>query len=340
MKFKKFFLGAATAISAYLLFFALLFLANSLIFRYVTANPTEIKSLVKSSGTYDRLPELIYDNARNKAEDQAVNVKLTDPEVKQAALESFNSQFYKENIENAIDQTYAWLEGKSEQLEFSVDIEEEKTAFISKIVDARAEKTKQLPKCTSAQLRQMALATISLYTLECLPPGVDIETQAERAKTQLQNSREFLADTKFEAKDLKDSDGQPLARSDSQLRQMFQTLKNLPVFLTLASIFFLGIIYYASSTPKAALKRVAKIFISAGIILLAAPFITQFLYDRILPLSSPDKIISEIAGPIAAAYNDAAAVYYYWLGGLITFLGAGLIIALKYGPLKDKKSTK
>lgn len=338
MSYKKIFKGITVAISAYLLVFALLFLANAVVFRYVAANPDKIKNIVAGSGTYERLPEVIYEGLEAQSQAQDSDIKFSDPAVKQAALESFNPEFFQTNIEPGIDNTYSWLEGKTKQLDFAVDITNEKKAFVNRAVDLQAEKAKALPKCTAAQLRQMELSTVNLYNLECLPPGINISSQAEKAKQELLNNPEFLSDTRFDAKDLKDKSGQPLVKEGSSWQEMFQAAKNLPVVLALASILLLATIYYASSSRRAAAKLLAKIFIPTGIFLLLAPVLMQFVSGKILPISSGEKIVSDVAGPIVAEYNNAAAVYYYWLGGLLCLVGAGLLIYLIRTKSKVKSS--
>lgn len=328
MPIKKALRWFLVALLAYLLAISLLFLANAVVFRSIAARPDKIKAILDDSGVYQKIPVVLYEDIAKENQAQKTDIDLSDPKVKQAALDSFNPAFFESSVETALDGTYRWLEGETSQPRFTVDATKARNNFIKNIVEVEAARAEELPVCTFAQLRQINPGSVNIFNLKCRPPGVSIADQAEKAKTELRNNPEFLGETKLNAQDLKNEKGQPIFSANSELPEKFQLAKNLPLFLAVLSALLAIGLYLASPNKQQGLKRLSKILISVGFLTLLAPIMIKFLSGKLLPAVSGDKVVSEIITPVVREFNAAAASIYYLLGGIMLAAGILLIIAV------------
>jgi len=340
MDIKKALRWILVALSAYLLALTLLFLASSAVFSYVIAKPDKIKSILGDSGIYQQMPGVLYENIEQENKDQVTDISLSDPVVKQAALDSFNPQFFQDNVETAVDGTYAWLNGQTEIPEFVVDAEPAKNNFIDQVVDAKAAEAEKLPACSLQQLRQIDPGSVNIYNLKCLPPGVSLSVVAERAKTDLKNSQEFLGDTKLKATDLKTEAGEPLFKPDSNLPSLFQLAKTLPLLLGLLSAILAAGVVLASPDRRKGLNRIAKLLIGVGLLTLLAPIIIQFTSGKLLPAVSGDKVVSTLVSPLVREFYAAAAGIYYLVGGIMLVAGVILLVLIYKNIIKFPEAKK
>lgn len=328
------------AVFAYLLALSLLFLATSAVFSYLASKPEKIKEVLSNSGVYEKMPGVAYENIKKENQDETSQIDLSDPQVKQAALDSFDPQFFQASLETAIDGTYAWLEGETSRPEFQIDATGARNEFIGKIVDAKADRAVSLPVCSFQRLRQMDPGTVDIFNLECLPPGVSVTAEAEKVKAELANNPDFLGETKFNSRDLKNEAGEPIFSNNSDLPDKFQLARNVPALLAVLSVLLAGGVYLASTDKRKGLIRIAKILVGAGAITLLAPFFINFTSNKLLPTAANDKMTAEIVSPVIREFNAAAAGIYYLVGGILVFAGILLLLAIYKNILKFPQAKK
>jgi hypothetical protein len=328
MDAKKILRGLVIAVSAYLLAICLLFLASAIVFTSLVANPDKIKYVLAGSGVYKDIPGVLYENIQNENKEQRSDIDLGDPQIKQAALSSFDSQFFQTNAEKAINGIYPWLNGEVSQPEFVIDATGAKNKFIEEVVATETAKARNLPECSFQQLRQMDPGSINIFNLECRPPGVNIAQVAQQAETELKNNPEFLGEAKLDAKDIKNENGEPAFSPNSEVPESFQLARNAPVALTILAILLAAAVYLISTDKKKGLSKIAKVLAGAGIVTLLAPIFIKFISGNILPTAAEDKAVSEIVAPIVQSFNSAAASIYYLVGGIMLAAGVLLLLAI------------
>lgn len=340
MRIKKIMLWTIAAIFGYLLAASLLFLTSAVVFSSIGAKPEKVKTILRDSGVYQKTPGVLYDSVEQENRDRQTDIDLSDPAVKQAALDSFSPAFFETSAEAALDGTYGWLEGKTSQAEFVVDASGPKNKFIGQVVDIEVARVNKLPVCSFAQLRQIDPRSVDIYNLDCLPPGINVDAAAKTAKAELKNNQEFLGDTKLDARDIKNQSGQPLLGADSSLPKNFRLAKNLAWLLAVLSILLATGIYLASPDKRKGSKQIAKILIGVGFLTLLAPIVIKFLNGKLLPAVSPDKLVSEIITPVIRQFNSAAAPIYYLLGGIMLAAGILLVVLIYKNIIKFPEAKK
>lgn len=319
---------------AYLLGLSLLFLTSASVFTWVASNPEKMKTILSDSGVYQKIPSVLYENIESENQDVNRSVDLSDPTIKQAALDSFNPRFFQTSTESAVDGTYAWLEGETSQPKFVIDASQAKNNFANQIVEQESTRLSKLPVCDFKQLKQNNPNYTSIFNLECLPQGINLAKETEKAKTELANNADFFGDGKLDSKDIKDKSGKSIFDSNPDLPKKFQLAKNLPIFLAILSAVSAVAIYLLSVNKKQAVKRISKTLFAVGLLTVLAPIIIRFASGKLLPTVSNDELVTQIVRPITQQFYSATAGIYYLLGGIMLVVGSLLLLAISKNILK------
>lgn len=343
MDVKKIFRIVGLVVLTYSLSTCLLLIANAAVFTFHTSSPERMKSTIKDSGVYEKAPEIIYAEITANPENKNSSINLSDPAIKSAALEAFNPEFLQANTESFIAGGYNWLEGKSENLNFEINLEPAKKDFVNNVVDTQAKLIAELPECTVEQLQKLQSSAVDIFSLECLPPGINIKQEAENAKKEILNDKNFIAQTKFGSNDIKDDKGVPLTESLPNMQTQFAAIKLLPIMFSVLALGFFTAIYFVSRPAKKALPLLGKIFIVAGIFVLIAPFAIGLFTQAIIEAEPTKTVASQLVEPVIKQFNKATAYIYYIFAAIFIGLGILQIFAQRYLNSREKttkKSTK
>lgn len=322
------------------LLFLLIITAYLMVFAQVTTNPDKMKRLLGDSGLYEKMPAVIYDDAVKSESTVSASIPLKDQEVRQAALEVFNPGFVQQNIETVIDSTYSWLEGKTDQPEFSIDIQDAKNQFATSVSDKLEKRLQALPPCTLSQLRQIE-NTDDLFSLQCLPPGSDIASMKSQFSSSVANSDEFLKETKINPDTFKDENSQSLFDTSQDIPQTYQFSKKLPYILMVVIAVISTLIVFISTSRREGIIKLIKTFLIAGMFVLLIPLVLNSLADILLGASANNDVTAQLAKPIINAFNAEAAKIYYVMGGLYVLLAAAGYLGLrKFYPEKKEEKKK
>ena len=116
-----------------------------------------VKNWLNESGIYDGklLTALLQtgDTQTTQPEAAAAITPSTDA-IKTSLNATFTPEFTKTHIEQIIDSTYDWAEGKSPTLSFSVPIDEKRETFVQSLSRALEPQIAALPVCQSVAAAQ------------------------------------------------------------------------------------------------------------------------------------------------------------------------------------------
>ena len=153
---------SALALIAALFSTLLIFTAIDFAILRVVGSPEPIKKMLSESGIYNSVVGSTLEQAKTTSEG-GTGVSLTDAAIKQAAEQSFSPQFVKSSSEKAIDGIYNWLDGKSAEPDFNIDLFTVKSTFAEKVGQAAQTRAATLPKCTAPP------TTTDPFSATCLP---------------------------------------------------------------------------------------------------------------------------------------------------------------------------
>lgn len=339
---------AAVAILGSVLLFALLAMAWSHIASSTLGNRETVKSWLSDSGFYDNVVESVLENAVDQSgEGDDVSIPADDPEIQAVAQDAFSSDFLKNSVEEVLDGTYAWLEGKTDKPEFSVDLSEAKQQLADGIGSYAARRAAELPACSTAQLQEMQANGFDALSSECLPPGVNPQTAGEDLSKQIATSEDFLGDTTFNGDDLLVGDNDEKVTLDQapefkQVQTSFGWLNNaLYVFAAIAILSAIGIILLSANKRKG-ISRFGTVILTAGVLLGVSLLLinrgSAWLNQRASDLGGESSASREIAANMASAVSSDVARLLLWYAVGFAVVGVACILGAKFINRPEQKN--
>lgn len=164
-------------------------------------SPTKIKQWVSDSGIYNKVVDTVLSESQKTAKKGGDSLPISDPYIKAAAKQTFSPAVLQKDAEGVIDGFFNWLQGKTPQPDFKIDLAGPKKQFAQSIGNYLHERFKHLPPCGATT--QVA---DDIFKLNCVPQGYNINAEIQRNVNQLANSKDFLGDPVITANDIKGDD--------------------------------------------------------------------------------------------------------------------------------------
>lgn len=316
-------LGLVIAILTYLIVVSLLFAANTTVFSLVTSNPARLKSIIRDSGAYDRAGNVLIEQAASQ-QAQESNL-LLNPDIKKIAAESIDKKVAEKQTNGFIDGTYAWLQGKTAEPEFTLSLAEAQTNFIDQTALYLEKRLATLPPCNTFELPQPGRG-YDVLNATCRPPiNIDATTIKNELSEQLRSQPDSFMASRLSAKDFTTPDGQNLFASIKRAPEVFSLAKWLPLITLLIAILAGAGILMLNDDKKRALLTIGLTALASSALLLATPYAIAAIISSTVE-NSPQitPAVSKLFLPVLLEFNSQTA-YVYRYFALGTFL-AGLVV--------------
>jgi hypothetical protein len=325
--------GLFVSLCVTLLSLALLGTAWSYIGLKTIHNRDTVKGWLNDSSFYDTVADTVLDNVKDESGRQGDDIPVDDARVKTIVKQVFSPDFLKQNSEAILDSTYAWLNGDSNTLSFSVDLSSARQQLATSLGAYATEKAAALPACTAAT---QITGDFDAFKATCLPPGVTAQAAGQEVTSQLLENDEFLNKTTFSGNDITINDNgtsRPFTETDQAkaARKAYQLSSFLPIALAIISLLLALIIFFVSPSHWQGLRRIGVTLISNGFILGISYLIVQRLPGAIdKSINTTDakgRLISNIVRTIAADLKEpllAFTIGFIALGIILIVLGAVL----------------
>jgi hypothetical protein len=241
------------------------------------------------------------------------------------------SEFIQSNSESFIDSLYAWLSGKTEQPQFTVDLTEAKQKLIDGVAAAAQNRYEGLPICTLEQVRSLG-TDIDPFNAPCQPPGLASSAVQEKVRTELASNQEFLKDTVLTAEDLpKDEQGRTVTDNLAAAPDAYNLAKSLPWLLALVSLLLAAAVVFLSDTKLRGLRSIGITLLGTGIFLFIGSFLITYAFNQ---ANKPGKLVQEgndfnaniIAGLQSMSDSFNSALMRFYIAYIL--IGAGILLAL------------
>ncbi len=322
---RKTLLGLAT----FFLPFCLLLLAASSSVVITLHSATKLKHWISNSGAYEKVVDAVLSQSQESAQKNGDSLPIQDPQIQTVAKTAFSPQVLQADTENVIDGTYHWLQGKTAQPDFRIDLSGPKQQFINGLGDYLRTRLASVPVCARGQVPN----TDDLFTTNCIPRGTDVNAAIQQQIDKLANNKEFLGDPVITASNLKSDNNQSPFEKMKQVPKAYQKASWSPWLLGGLAVASAAIIIFVHTERRRGMKRVARIMLPTGILLIfTGVAIMQIAKGAEAQIHLTGSGVSQLQ-PALISIIDAVvgslAHAYMWFGAIYALIGAGLLLAVK-----------
>lgn len=283
-------------------------------FMHVAGNAKSVEKLLAGSGVYSGVINSALDQAQ-KAAGSANQVALNNPAVKSAAEETFTPQVVRQYTEQAINGVYDWLNGKSAQPDFNIDLTQIKLSFAQKVGQAAEQRAAKLPACTAAP------TTTDPLNVTCLPPGVTLTQIRVQATSDVLTAQGFLEHPQVTADSIKKTGANQSVFASGKAQnapKQFQRAKKAPVILIILALLDIVAIIFLSTSRRKGFRRVGILLVVSGVLLLALAWglntvnskvIAKIQFDNKVLQSDTQKLATDIIHNVKRSYQNFGGIY-------------------------------
>lgn len=289
----------------------------------VAGHPDGIKKILSDSGIYTTIVPAALDQAKQASGNNGGSVPLTNPDVQTAAKNTFTPQFVQQSTNQVIDGIYHWLDGKTAQPDFKIDLSGLKTSFAAQVGAAAEKRAASLPQCTS---RAQITSFQDPFNATCLPPGLTPATAGANASSALLNGQGFLENPVITADNVKSSNSSPLFTTKlKSVPQNYRRAKATPIILSLLTLLLIAAIISLSSSRQRGLRRVGITLLAVGIFMLAFSWGLNYAINRkALPnIKLDNAVLSSDVKLLVTDISQAIDKNYWIFGG--AYAAAGVL---------------
>ncbi len=258
-----------------LLRFSLLMILLLVVVLSLIGSSKPLKDSLVKSHIYDNFVNFVLDKADQSNQNTSNDVPLNDPAIRSIIKQAFTPTELRSVSEQFLDGTYHWLDGRSTQPDFRVDLSSNKQVIANGVGMHAAERLKSLPPCQS-----IPSGDIDPFKIDCRPPGVNLSTEQQQLTSQVLNNQDFLPNPVITADTIpKNEKGRTFSEQFKALPKVFHWLKLAPWILGTFSVLLAAAIIYLYQKRRDGWRAVGKISLYDGAIV----FVTSLLFGKILP---------------------------------------------------------
>lgn len=316
--------------------------------RQTLLDRTVILGWLKEGKVYDNIADTLAniaeDSLKNKDETQqngdapadgGGNMPDTATLVK-AAKVAFPPNILQQNVEAVINSMYNWLEGKTDTIVLNLDFSAQKKVFIDALGNEAITRAASLPTCTT-----QLTTDFDPLSSDCIPSGVNVAAQAEKIKSELSNSKDFLPDTNISSADLTVGDATNKKLISEQFNFAPKAFKNArdSAYIATGSIAVLALlVFLLGITRRSGLKINAWLFGLAGLWALMLGVVFKLGNSAIveqIAKNAQTNVGDAAAGTLISQIASTLFTWHMVIGGAYVGVSVFCIIGMKLMKKKD-----
>lgn len=314
---------------------AMALLGMSIAFNQTIGQPTFVKQVLREAQLYSTLSELAIDHLQLDANNQQTGL------ITQAMQETITPDVVQNNLEQILDDVYAWLDQDTPTLKISINIQPIRDSFVANLRPKLSTELASLPECTYAN----PPTSSDPLSANCLPPGTDVNAVVEQAIQQIINSGEILQQNEISSQDLDatfaENNTSPSGDTEASAQEpapiggpaleqgatLYRLAKNsLPYLAGIAIITGIGV-FFLSKTRLRGLRKISGLLLANGILLVILAVGTQALATTLVPEAAQVNGLSDSAELTARIIVTAYAVLLRNFAVVISVVGLAGVIA-------------
>lgn len=302
--------------------------------------PNNLKQALKSSGVYSAaIPALLNDQIKKDPQHGTGDGELpiTRPEVRKIINDALPPQFLEAQTEQVLDNTYAWLSGKTPELRFSIQLAGAKEKLASGLQQYVLQRLNTLPTCTATD----AIANggdLDGFNATCVPAGTDKAAVAAKVRDEILQD-EVLKDTTITAHTIKNGKGQTLDQQLQNAPTGFRAAKWAVWGGVLAIAAFATAVVFLSATRRGGVRKISVMAIVVGTLSAIFGWLANYgvhkaVHTGGLGMTGDAPLKTQILSLLDSLTSNLCNWWVVY-GLVLVLLGAAALVALHLTQPKD-----
>lgn len=293
-------------------------------------SPGPIKHALKDSNIYQTVVGNALSQAQKEKQGGGEKIPLDRPEVQNIVKTAASPKLLQTQAEQTLDAVYAWMQGKTQKLEFVIELGDIKNNVGAGVEQYVAQRVSSLPACSRGDSGNIQ----DPFNATCRPQGADINQIAAQAKAQIVDG-EFLKETRVDASSLKGKDDKTVEQSLSAVPATYKAVKWSVYGLALLALVLAAGVVFLSLHWRAGLKKVGVIFVIIGAMSIFFSWLAGLGMQRVAELATEplQKSGFEVARILARDLRSWWIIY----GLILLIIGLGILIILRLTRKKLEK---
>lgn len=294
----------------------------------VFSTPSNVTGALKESGVFDRFVDLVLDSSAENNNDEQTKQLLQNQDIRNIAKESFTPELLEKSTNDFVQSIYDWLEGKTPEPQFTIDLTAAKTSLTQNLSDYAEKRAASLPTCTIAQLQTIDVSN-DLLNLPCLPPGLTAGQVGDRFSEQLLADSDFLEQPIITNQTLTEqNNGRPLTADIQNAPEQYQSIQQFRWLLIGAAIILGLLLILARHDRRAGVKHVARALISAAVLLVIAMLSYWYVFDKVTN-QAKNEVQTMVFDGTTALLTDINHIIG-WFAASYAAIGIAILLFLRY----------
>ena len=288
----------------------------------VFGSPHNIDTALQQGGVYNNFIPLALDQTSKNTTDDSTKKLLADQGVKNAITSSVQPGDIQAASQSVITGFYAWLEGKTDQPQFTIDLTKPLDQATTKLSAYAQQRAAGLPACTLQQLQTIDIN--DPLSLPCLPPGVSSVQVGQQFTQQAKQQIDLLNNPVISSEKLQ-KEGNTKDLQNSQLPEAYRALHNNKWFVLGLAVILVSLLIFARR------NRLAGIRIAGILLLVSAGLLAIFLLLFSIGKGHvhTDTTITEVVVNTVLSLVSQLVAVIRWFAFGYAILGVSALIAVK-----------
>jgi hypothetical protein len=298
-----------------------------------------MKSALKESRIYSSLVNDALEQAQKNEKEKGIQhdeIPLDRPEVRKIVSDAFPPSFMQTQTENLLDGVYNWLQGKTPNLAFEMNLTDAKTRLADGVAAYVTERASNLPTCGPNDIPQGT--DVDPFNAPCLPPGADVNAIAAQARQELV-AGEFMKDTQINAQDLKMNNGKTFAEEYKNAPAVYRGIVTGVYTMGVLALLLGVAVVFLSIDRRHGLRKVAILSVVVGSVLLFMSWLWGIalvrMSEEFAKSHEGSQPLQQKAMDVMQTLGNDVRAWWFWVGFVLLLLAIGGLVALRMTKPKD-----
>lgn len=320
--------------TGFVAFIVLLQLPFAFAISNVFSNPDNVDQVLEDGGVYKNFVDLALLNVEERGDENTKKI-LADDKVQEIIKSSVNPSDIQDSSKSVISGVYAWLEGKTAQPEFEINLAKPADTAVTKLSDYAEERANSLPACTLQQLQTVDFQS-DVLSIPCLPPGVTGSQVGQQFSAQAKDQIAFLKDPVIPSSEvLKEVDTTSQEYTDAP--KAYQNLHQSKWSTLLFALILIALLIFARRDRIAGMRFASKVVFAVGLVF--ALILLMLLSGDASAVDAENKLGEVVMSTVMSLFAQLASTLRWFAAAYLVLGVGGIVLAQRLTQPTDSVQT-